>query len=372
MKKLNIKYTGVALLMLLLSACNKQLDLKPTQSIETSQALLTAKDVQITLVGAYSNLAAVVNNVEHPYGGLIYLMPDLLATAGQNIIEWTGTYQQLTQMTNQAITVDNSFVANVWLNNYQDINQINNVLAALGNVTVVADQNRIEGEAKFLRAMMYFDMVRLYGRAWNDGDPATNLGVPLVLTPTSSIDASSFVARSTVGQVYAQVISDLTIAEAKLPASNGFYANKYAAAALLARVYLQKLDYANAAKEANTVISSGAFSLTTSYAAEFPFIAGNPVHYDNTTEDIFAVQITSQQGVNEQNEFYGGPSYGGRGDAAITPAYISSFEANDARMAFFYNDGGSLYSSKFANTYGNVKIFRLAEMYLTRAEANLR
>ncbi|RYY19628.1 MAG: RagB/SusD family nutrient uptake outer membrane protein, partial [Sphingobacteriaceae bacterium] len=218
----------------------------------------------------------------------------------------------------------------------------------------------------------YFDMVRLYGRAWNDGDPATNLGVPLVLTPTNSIDASSFVARSTVGQVYAQVISDLTTAEAKLPASNGFYANKYAAAALLARVYLQKLDYANAVKEANTVISSGVFSLTTSYAAEFPFIVGNPVHYDNTTEDIFAVQITSQQGVNEQNEFYGGPSYGGRGDAAITPAYISSFEANDARMAFFYNDGGSLYSSKFANTYGNVKIFRLAEMYLTRAEANLR
>lgn len=60
MKKINIKYTLCAGLMLLLSACNKQLDLKPTQSIETSQALLTAKDIQITLVGAYSNLATSV------------------------------------------------------------------------------------------------------------------------------------------------------------------------------------------------------------------------------------------------------------------------------------------------------------------------
>lgn len=371
MKNLNLKYT-VCALMLLLSACNKQLDLSPTQSIETSQALLTAKDVQISLIGAYSNLAAVINNVEYPYGGLIYLMPDLLGTSGQNIIDWTGTYQQLTQMTNQAITVDNSFVANIWLNDYKNINQINNILSALNNVTVVADQNRIEGEAKFLRALTYFDLVRLYGRAWNDGDPATNLGVPIVLTPTTGITDASYVTRSTVSQVYAQVISDLTTAEAKLPASNSFYANSSSASALLARVYLQKQDYANAAKEANVVISGANYSLTPNYADEFPYSLGNPTHYNNTSEDIFAVQITSQQGVNEQNEFYGGPSYGGRGDAAITANFYSSFEAGDVRGSFYYNDGGSLYSSKFQNTYGNVHILRLAEMYLTRAEANLR
>lgn len=159
--------------MLLLSACNKQLDLKPTQSIETSQALLTAKDVQITLVGAYSNLAANRNNVENLYGGLVFLMPDLLGSAGQGIIDWTGTYQQLTEMTNQSITVNNSFVANLWLTAYQNINQLNYVISALDKVTVPADRDRIEGEAKFLRGMNYFDLVRLYGRAWNDGDPNT-------------------------------------------------------------------------------------------------------------------------------------------------------------------------------------------------------
>lgn len=368
MKNFNIKYTVCASLILLLSACSKQLDLQPTQSIETGQALLTAKDVQITLVGAYSGL-----NSESLYGGVVFLAPDLLGTAGQGIINWTGTYQSLTEMTNQSITVTNGYVSSIWLSAYQNINQINNVIANLDKVTVAADQGRIEGEAKFLRGMIYFDLVRLYGRAWNDGDPTVNPGVPLVLTPTSSIDASSFVARSTVSQVYAQVLSDLTTAEAKLPASNSFYANQYSAAALLSRIYLQKLDYANAAKEANNVISPGAFSLTSTYTAEFPYDANSgPVHYDNTSEDIFSVQITSQQGTNAQNEFYGGPSYGGRGDAAVSPSFPTEFEAGDARGSFFYNDGGSLYTSKFQNRFGNVKVLRLAEMYLNRAEANLR
>lgn len=354
--------------MLLLSACNKQLDLKPTQSIETGQALVTAKDVQITLIGAYSRL-----NAESLYGGVVFLAPDLLGTAGQGILDWTGTYQSLTEMTNQSITVTNGYVSSIWLTAYQDVNQIDNVLSALDKVTVAADKDRIEGEAKFLRAMIYFDLVRLYGKAWNDGDPNTNLGVPIVLTPTTQIDASSYVSRSTVAQVYAQVITDLTTAEAKLPASNSFYATKYSAAALLSRVYMQKLDYPNAAKEANTVIASGAFGLTSTYAAEFPYSASSgPTHVDNTSEDIFDVQITSQQGTNAQNEFYGGPTYGGRGDAAILPSFPAEFEKGDARGAFFYNDGGSLYSSKFLNQYANIKILRLAEMYLNRAEANLR
>lgn len=370
MKKLNIKNIACAGLMLLLSACNKQLDLKPTQSIDTNQALLTAKDVQITLIGAYSNMAANRNNVESLYGGLVFLMPDLLATSGQGIIDWTGTYQQLTEMTNQSITVNNSFVANLWLTAYQNINQLNYVISALDKVTVPADRDRIEGEAKFLRGMNYFDLVRLYGRAWNDGDPNANLGVPIVLTPTTQIDATSNVPRATVAQVYAQVLSDLNTAKTKLPAANAFYANKYAASALLSRVYMQKLDYPNAAAEANTVISAGVYSLTGTYAAEFPF--PGPVHVDNTTEDIFAVQVTTQQGVNSLNEFYGGPTYGGRGDAAILPSFTAEFEQGDTRGAFFYNDGGSLYSSKFQNQYGNVRIVRLAEMYLNRAEANLR
>src|SRR5207248_431387 len=124
------------------------------------------------------------------------------------------------------IPIDNGFINSTWADGYQVINQANNVLANLSKVSAT-NAPRTEGEAKFLRGLTYFDLVRLYGKAWNDGDPNTNLGVPIVLTPTTVITSASYVSRSTVAQVYQQAITDLTDAENKLPATNSFYANKY-------------------------------------------------------------------------------------------------------------------------------------------------
>ena len=347
----------------MLDACNKALDLNPHQEIKQQNAILTAKDVQITLVGAYNRAAQA-----DLYGGGIYLYADLQAT--QTEINWQGTYQGLTQMVSQTIPNDNGFVNNVWADAYQVINQANNVIANLSKVAA-ADAPRTEGEAKFLRGMVYFDLVRMFGRSWNDGDPATNLGVPIVLTPTTVISASSYVTRSTVSQVYQQAIADLTDAENKLPASNSFYANKYSAAAILARLYLQKGDYANAAKEATTVIASGAFSLNANYADEFPY--PGQVHIDNTAEDIFAFQVTNQQGTNYLNTFYASADNSGRGDIIVQDSFVNDFDENDTRASLYNQDsGGVLRCDKFDNVYGNVHIIRLAELYLIRAEANLR
>jgi len=302
------------------------------------------------------------------YGGGIYLYPDLLAT--QSVINWQGTFQTLTQLTNQAVTVNNSAVNSVWQDAYQVINQANNVLANSEKVLPV-NKDRTEGEAKFLRGMVLFDLVRLYGRAWNDGDPATNLGVPIILTPTTTITEDSFVSRSTVAEVYAQAIKDLTEAESQLPADNGVYANTYAASAILARLYLQKGDYTNAVNEADIVISSGAFSLNANYADEFPYPSAQ--HIDNTVEDIFAVQVTAQQGTNYLNNFYASSDNSGRGDIIIRQSFVDGYEEGDTRAALFGEDsGGTLVTNKFDNTYGNIRVVRLAEMYLIRAEANLR
>ncbi len=247
----------------ILSSCNKALDLKPFQSIDQSQALLTSSDVQITLVGAYNKMSN--GNL---YGGNIFLQPDLMAT--QNIIQWSGTFQGLTQMVTQTIPINNVFVDSTWTAGYSVINSVNNVLSALDKVDA-ADKDRVEGEAKFIRGMTYFDLVRMFGRSYNDGDPATDLGVPIVLTPTRSVNSSSFVSRATVAQVYQQAISDLTTAESKLPADNSFYADQNSASAILARLYLQKGDYPNAAMEANKVINSGKYQLNANYADEFPY-----------------------------------------------------------------------------------------------------
>lgn len=360
-RNIHIAALGISLAATL-SSCDKKLDISPSNSIEQLEALVTSQDVQSALIGAYNRLGD--NDI---YGGRIFLEPDLLA--GQDAIIWTGTYTGLTQIYSQTIPANNSFVASQWISAYQAINQLNNVLASIDKVDE-AQRDRVEGEAKFLRGLIYFDLVRLYGKAWTDGDPNTNPGVPLVLTPTLEIDESSNVSRATVAAVYEQVIADLTDAKAKLPASNSFYANSYAASAILSRVYLQKGDYQNAAEEATNVIGSGEYELVDNYADEFPYPGA--VHIDNTSEDIFAFQVTPQQGVNSLNEFYASADNGGRGDIEIRQSFIDLYEKDDERAATFYNDGGSVRTSKFDNLYGNVKVIRLAELYLTRAEANLR
>ena len=129
-------------------------------------------------------------------------------------LNWSGTYEQFTQIHNKQIPVNNSFVADTWLAGYKVINDVNNVLAHL-DIVVDAEKDRVEGEAKFIRGSVYFDLVRMYAKAWNDGDPNNNDGVPLVLTPTTLISDASKVKRNTVAEVYAQVISDLTDATQK-------------------------------------------------------------------------------------------------------------------------------------------------------------
>jgi tetratricopeptide (TPR) repeat protein len=339
----------------------KKLDTKPTSSIDESAALNTSADVQVALVGTYSDLGDA-----DMYGGTAFVSSELLANV--NDISWSGTYQGLTQINNKTIPVDNGFVRDTWLAGYRAINDANNVLSAIS--VVKADQQaRVEGEASFIRGAAYFDLVRLFGKAWNDGTPASNPGVPIILTPTRGVTEADQKARNSVAEVYAQAIADLTNAEAKLPASNTFFATKGSAAAMLARLYLQKGDYALAAQAANRVIASGNYSLKANYADAFPYSVNGPTPIANTTEDVFAMQVNATQGNNSFNTYFASNA---RGDININSSHLDLYETGDTRRDLFYNDGGSVYCGKFENTYGNVRLIRLAEMYLIRAEANFR
>ena len=361
-KKYIYSFIISTLLLSGLTSCDKQLDISPTQSIDQDKALLTSKDVTVALTGAYSALQS-----RNLYGGRIYITADFLANV--NAIIWSGTYQGMTQIINKTIPKDNFFINSIWADAYTTINDVNNVLSALDKVDA-ASKDKIEGSAKFIRGALYFELVRLFGKAYNDGSPTTNLGVPLVLTPTKGVDPTNQVTRATVEQVYAQAIADLKDAEAKLPTSNGFFANKYAAAAILSRIYLQKGDFVNAATEANVVISSNKFSLNGNYVDAFP--TKGSTAGSNTSEDVYATQLTTQSGFNGYNEFYDSGDFGGRGDAAISNSWFNSYETGDARKNTFFTSGGSRFTGKASNPYGNVSIVRLSEMYLTRAEANLR
>lgn len=352
---------------LLITACDNRLNVAPTQSIETSQALATEQDVNITLTGAYDGLStsSAAQNGANLYGGAFQYIGDLL---GDNRdVVFGGTYATIDEIWRKTVTASNTVNRDVWLNSYGTINRTNNVLSAL---TKVGETNRgnIEGQARFIRGAVYFELVKLYGKSWNDGTPAANPGVPLVLTPTTGISETDYRARNTVAEVYTQVLDDLTKAESLLPATqsggNGF-ATKGAAAAMLARVYLQQQNYAAARDAANRVITSGTYSLVSNFANVFNDATNGP-------EIIFKIIVTDQDGTNDMNTFYASALNQGRGDVRVQAKFRQLYATGDVRGTFFNTAGQNTFTSKFNDRYGDVPVVRLAEMYLVRAEANLR
>ena len=358
----NIKLQSLATvagLGLLLMSCGDRLNIEPDNTISANQAVETYDDVQALLVGAYDILGD-----DDLYGGIVLRDGELLG--GDDEVFWDGTFVDPGEIYNKRILVNNLQVEQTWYEAYQVINITNNVLANL-DVVREDEQARVEGEARFIRGTLYFELVRFYGRAWNDGDPATNLGVPIVLDPTTTIDDSSFVTRATVAQVYEQALTDLQTAADLLPESNGFFATQYAAQGMLSRVYLMQGRYPEAAEAANAVIASGEYALNDNYADAF-------ANETNTVEDIFAMQVTSQDGVNEMNRFFAPPSNLGRGDIYMLEPHLELYEEGDERLDLFYfdEDQEQTYTGKWTEQFGNVNVIRLAEMYLTRAEANFR
>lgn len=340
-------------------SCDSLLDYEPQQSVSSDVALTTSENVELVLVGAYDALQD-----GDAYGGYIMLMPDLLSDAGY--IDWDGTYTELTDMWLKQQRVDNVFVDDVWIAFYNVINISNNVLSAL-DVVDEDIKGRIKGEAQFLRGISYFELAHLYGKSWNDGDPSTNLGVPLVLLPDSKLNETKDLPRATVSEVYAQIITDLTDARNLLPPTNGIFATKYAAAAMLSRVYLQQGKYAEAAEAANFVIESGNYILTEDYKDAFNSAGGI------STETVFALRISDQDGNNSLFTHYASSVvYGARGDATLTSKFTNLFEAGDERLTINYTDQEGLRTGKFINQYANIAVIRLAEMYLNRAESNFR
>ncbi|WP_201983073.1 RagB/SusD family nutrient uptake outer membrane protein [Hymenobacter rubidus] len=357
---------GAALLLAgSLTSCDKKLSIDPVNSINAETALQTSSDVEAALVGCYTGLQSTFS-----YGGYIQLTSDLLADNGDET--FVGTFADPPQIYRKNILRDNGFVSSIWINAYSTINRVNNVLANIDKLDSPAKKSRVEGEAKFIRAALYFELVRQFAKDWSDGTPSANPGVPLVLTPTKAVDATSQVRRNTVAEVYAQILLDLTDAETKIAgmtALPAFAANasaeisNYAAAGLLSRVYLQQARFPDAAAAANRA-TAGPFSLTSTYAAEFRSGA------TNTAEDIFAVQISAQSGSNALSTFYKV-----RGDVAIEDKFFNLYSSTDERKTLFTTTGGKRLTGKFDAVNGvgsNVKVIRLAEMLLNRAEANLR
>jgi hypothetical protein len=365
-KKVYIYAWALSAGLFLATGCDSKLDVKPTQSIDENAALSTSRDVEVTLIGCYDGLQDI-----DVYGGAFQFASELLGNDGE--LGFGGTFQNMLEMYNKEITTANATALATWRDSYVAINRCNNVLSAL-DIVDEDKRERIEGEARFIRGSLYFDLVRLYAKAWGDGDNASNPGVPLVLKPTRGVTDADKIARNSVAEVYTQVLADLNAAKTLLPETNTNYANKYAASAQLSRVYLMQSNFALARDEANTVIGSADFSLVPKFESLFYTFLNNGG--SNPDEYIFSMIVTQQDGVNEMNTFFGTtitaiPGTAGRGDIRVLPKHRALYEAGDTRGAFFVSTNNT-FTQKHLDKFGNVLQFRLAEMYLTRAETNFR
>ncbi|MBR9776160.1 MAG: RagB/SusD family nutrient uptake outer membrane protein, partial [Cytophagales bacterium] len=231
------------------------------------------------------------------------------------------------------------------------------------------DQDKVKGEALFIRAVVYFELVKLFSQPYIAGNTSVNPGVPLILSPSRGEENNGIVERYPVEDIYKQIIDDLTVAEQILPDTNGVFASSYTASAMLSRVFLQMGDFASARDAANRSINlalSFDKKLMSNYADAFN-------NESDSQEDIFTIQVNSQDSENAMHLFYSTPEFGGRdGDVSILNSHLDLYEAGDDRLQLFQERAGALRTDKWRDPNRNVKIIRLAELYLTRAEANFR
>jgi starch-binding outer membrane protein, SusD/RagB family len=345
----NRQLAWLLLPVMVLAACDSPLDTDPTAAIDSETALTTARGIELGVNGAYRGLLS-----GNTYANQFMVYPDLYA----DNLDFTGTFQTDREVGQRSISTSNGAVLGIWQTQYNAINRTNNLLDAIPNVgeLTAAQASRYRGEALFIRALVYHDLVRLFG------------GVPLVLTPSRGAGPEAEVSRASAADVWARVIADLEEAATLLPTTRVTgRATRDAANALLARAYLETGAYAQARDKATAVIGTNSYSLVPDFATLWTT--------KNSAESIFELQFS----INITNSlafWYFPASLGGRLGFAPTADLYNAYDADDERRdASIGVAGTQRYGRKYsriATSDDNIPLLRLAEMYLIRAEANAR
>lgn len=392
---------------MLVTSCDNLLVVDPRQSIDANGALTTPDAVNAALNSVYAGLRSPAN-----YGRNLFAVSDALADVG---VTTSNSGRLIGENNNQPNAHFTSAIANtnIWLNSYNAINQANLIIDALPNVVgaSAAQLARWEGEAKFLRALYYFDLIKTMAyipTAIYTPGVTDQGGIPLELTGVISADValSRQSPRATIDAVYAQIYADLEVAKTNLTSRGVQFASSGAASALLSRVALYRGDWAKAAAEATTALASNVGTVLSGQAYV------NGWRTDVNPESMFEVRFAipgESIGVNEslQSSFtallnlqnknaQGGwgdfiPNATVRGFFGLTPLQIGNpatdnnnwdVTRNSDVRALLYTTGNTVrgagrqiectkFMSKSGFAYGdNVPVVRKSEMHLNRAEAN--
>ncbi len=372
------KYLLISLTaVLVFSSCKKFLEEKPIDFISSENFFKTEGDAVAGLSGVFS-----VFQLQAYYGRTQWIVSDVPGEA----LRAGGTTGVRPELDRYTYAATNDEIANWWNNSYRMINRANDVIEKVPGISMSdAKKNDILGNARFLRALGYFDLVRSFG------------DVPLVTTSTSSPTDEFKPSRSSTAAVYTKIIEDLKfaeqncLAENQIPASSKGRVSKTAATALLAKVYLtraassaaQGSDKTDALASCNAVISSGFYNLRAVFADLF-----DP-DKENNDEHIFSIQFDLPPNIGNitprmhyPTNFSGGGNLNGFGSFTVEPAFFSAWPAADQRKAYSAVNavGSQTFSQPFFYKYRDIKrlgndsrsnflVLRFADVLLMQSEA---
>lgn len=276
------KIITILLSVTILVSCT-ELEVTPTSFITEENFFKTQDDAVASVTAVYASLSLDPGE-QSLFGRNLYFLTDMASDyAAAGVSATNPQVRALSSLTHDA-TSDRVQVA--WRQIYNGINRANIAIDNIPRVNAPdVIKNRLINEAKFIRALLYFQAVRLWG------------GVPIVLHEATSIQLESLKSRrATADEVYAQIISDLTAAQslpATYTANDVGRATSGAAKAILAKVYLTRKDWPNAILKAKEVINGGyGYALFENFADLF-----NKTK-KNGKEHIFSVQFEPNQAGN--------------------------------------------------------------------------
>ncbi len=253
-----IKGVGrICLLLAIMSAssCKKFLETKQFDRSNEAAFYKTAADFEQAVIGAYSSLGAMYQS-----GNFYFLLTDIRSD-NTSVYVPGGAAGPLSksEYDDFTLTSNNEHLLGYWNVSYSLIQKANDIITFLASADIdAARKNQYKGEVEVLRAIAYFNLVRLYG------------GVPLVLARFDNIDDSYKKGRNTVDEIYTQVIADLKDAQTLLvtkrnTGDNAGRADQGIATSLLGNVYLTQKKFSEAAVEFKKVVDMNAYSLLSNY-----------------------------------------------------------------------------------------------------------
>ena len=387
---------GCAILAASLSSCvNDWLDVAPSDGTDADAALTSSSDLDAARTGMYKALKGNSSFVDY-YGQQFFVYGDVHAGDDYQYNNIGGSnrasfYYDMNYQTASEFTSSTSSSNVAWKSPYIVIGRANRIIAAAegGALSDAAEAkatiDQYAAEAKVLRALAHFDLVRIYGKPYTE-DQGASLGVPLV---TGVLESNAKPARSTVAEVYTQVVKDLTEAissNALATETEPGYVSVWGAKAILSRVYLNMGDYANALSVAEDIIKNSGAALWTRDQYFKAWDASTP----NESEFLFRLNVAGSTDNNDLNGIGNLQQRDGYKEMVATKKFVDMLTSDpkDVRNDMFLPakaekevavyGTNKVFLNKLRGQGGNLRnvtivpIIRLSEVYLTAAECAFR